>query len=396
MKLTAFSLTLCLIIISCSKTDLQRGVESFSSSSFKTFESRIYGNDLLVSADESLIVAGAAIEDGGISFRPCVLAIDPHEEISWMRFLPDNAAYVTNSMSIRLTASNHYLLLLNSRDKNTNDDYRIDLRKVDQFGNIIWTQKIPLDSINLSSTSVVELNTGDYIIFSEDEQNISPPNKLHLTRISSDGEVIWAKTIEESQASTSSEMIYFPEEGSIIGMSQSNNGLFNGAVDIYKFDLDGNLLWEKSLAESATLWPSASHLKKLATDRFMAMFTANNNVVLMNIDRDGEIAWEKTYGGRESDVAQDLVQTADGQYVLLSNTSSFGNGDLDAMLTKIDEEGNTIWKKVYGSAFSDQSIKIAELSNGDLVVIGNSNEGNSSNSHYDLFLLRTDSEGVPK
>lgn len=396
MKFLAYSLMLCLTIISCSKTDLQRGVESFSSSSFKTFESRIYGNDLLVSADESLIVAGAAIEDGGISFRPCVLAIDPQEEISWMRFLPDNAAYVTNSMSIRLTASNHYLLLLNSRDKNTNDDYRIDLRKVDLFGNIIWTQQIPLDSINLSSTSVVELNTGDYIIFSEDEQNISPPNKLHLTRISSEGEVIWAKTIEESQASTSSEMIYFPEEGSIIGMSQSNNGLFNGAVDIYKFDLDGNLLWEKSLAESATLWPSTSHLKKIADDRFMAMFTANNNVVLMNIDSDGEIAWEKTYGGRESDVAQDLVQTLDGQYVLLSNTSSFGNGDLDAMLTKIDEEGNTIWEKVYGSASSDQGSKLMELSNGDLVVMGNTNEGNSSTSYFDLFLLTTDSEGMPK
>lgn len=396
MKFSAYSLMLCLTIISCSKTDLQKGVESFSSSSFKTFESRIYGNDLLVNTDESLIVAGAAIEDGAISFRPCVLDINAQEEISWLRFLPDNAEYVTSVINIHLTANNHYLLLLNSRDKNTNDTYRIDLRKVDQLGNIIWTQKIPLDSINLISTSVVELNTGDYIIFSEDQQNISPPNKLHLTRISSDGEVIWAKTIEESQASTSSEMIYFPEEGSIIGMSQSNNGLFNGAIDIYKFDLDGNLIWQKPLAESATLWPSSSHLKKVAADHFMAMFTANNNVVLMNIDSDGEIAWEKTYGGRESDVAQDLVQTLDGQYVLLSNTSSFGNGGLDVMLTKIDTEGNAVWKKVYGSASSDQGGKLVELSNGDLVVMGNSNEGSSSNSHYDLFLLKTDSEGVPQ
>ncbi|WP_367389449.1 hypothetical protein [Lewinella sp. LCG006] len=137
-------------------------------------------------------------------------------------------------------------------------------------------------------------------------------------------------------------------------------------------------------------------MKKVAADHFMAMFTANNNVVLMNIDSDGEIAWEKTYGGRESDVAQDLVQTLDGQYVLLSNTSSFGNGGLDVMLTKIDTEGNAVWKKVYGSASSDQGGKLVELSNGDLVVMGNSNEGSSSNSHYDLFLLKTDSEGVPK
>jgi hypothetical protein len=69
MKFTAFSLMLCLTIISCSKTDSQRGVESFSSSSFITFESRINGQDLLLTTDESLVVAGDAIEDGGILFR---------------------------------------------------------------------------------------------------------------------------------------------------------------------------------------------------------------------------------------------------------------------------------------------------------------------------------------
>ncbi len=87
MKFTAFSLVLFLAITSCSKTNLQRDVESFSSSSFITFEGYINGQDLLLTTDESFVVAGNAIEDGGAILRPCTLHTNdlPHPFYSYNR-----------------------------------------------------------------------------------------------------------------------------------------------------------------------------------------------------------------------------------------------------------------------------------------------------------------------
>lgn len=86
----------------------------------------------------------------------------------------------------------------------------------------------------------------------------------------------------------------------------------------------------------------------------------------------------------------------DGNYVLLTNTSDFGNGGLDMLLSKLDDSGEMIWEKSYGSSSSDQGQSLAERDNGDLVVLGNSNEKSGSESNFEMFLLETDQEGNPK
>jgi hypothetical protein len=49
--------------------------------------------------------------------------------------------------------------------------------------------------------------------------------------------------------------------------------------------------------------------------------------------------WNKTYGGNQTDQAEDLVQSSDGGYVLTGQTNSFGAGDYDIWLVKTNELG---------------------------------------------------------
>ena len=116
----------------------------------------------------------------------------------------------------------------------------------------------------------------------------------------------------------------------------------------------------------------------------------------MQIDKAGNIEWERNYEGDGSDISRGLIQAIDGNYVLLTNTTSYGNGGFDIMLTKVDENGDVIWDKTYGSSLSDHSVKMIERPNGDIVVIGSSNGETQSNSEHKLFILETDMEGNPK
>ena len=62
--------------------------------------------------------------------------------------------------------------------------------------------------------------------------------------------------------------------------------------------------------------------------------------------------WEQTYGGIDSDGGHSVQQTSDGGYIITGSTSSFGNGQFDLYLLKIDENGNELWFQTFGDVVS--------------------------------------------
>ena len=65
------------------------------------------------------------------------------------------------------------------------------------------------------------------------------------------------------------------------------------------------------------------------------------------------------------------------------------------MLVKIAQSGEVIWEKRYGGAISDQGKAIIERPNGNLVVLGNTNQITGSEFEFEFFLLETDAEDNP-
>lgn len=55
-----------------------------------------------------------------------------------------------------------------------------------------------------------------------------------------------------------------------------------------------------------------------------------------------------TYGGTQTDRAHDVQPTADGGYIVAGETESFGRGEKDAWLFKLDPDGNWEWSRSFG------------------------------------------------
>jgi len=53
------------------------------------------------------------------------------------------------------------------------------------------------------------------------------------------------------------------------------------------------------------------------------------------------IVWQKTYGGGSDDEALSIQQTQDGGYIVAGYTNSFGTGESDVYVIKMDANGNT-------------------------------------------------------
>lgn len=79
------------------------------------------------------------------------------------------------------------------------------------------------------------------------------------------------------------------------------------------------------------------------------------------------IEWAKTYGGASSDTAQSIQQTSDGGYIVAGWTSSFGAGNDDAWVLKLDPSGDVVWQKTYGGANNDYAYSIQQTSDGGYI-----------------------------
>ena len=398
MKNCAFLLLLVTLFATCSEDEVQRGIESYDSSTFIQFEQYISGNDLAIATDESLLIAGTGMPQGGTLGDPLLVKFNADKEIAWSTFLPDELKYTGNLTSVYATTDNQVLYLTNSENPDRDGEFGIDLSRMDASGAITWNRRIFEEGKNLISTSLVQLPGGDYIVLSEDEQTqeFEESNQMNLSRISATGQLVWSKLIEGSIVNLSRRLLYLPEEETIVTLNEGVPSFLQNGIYVHKFDLEGEVIWEKAIEESTNVMAAASDMMLSSDGDLLVAYSSDFDVRLVKIDTDGEVIWEKTFAGSETELVVEVIETDDDHFILMINTSTYGNGGYDVMLTKIDRAGETVWDKTYGSEASDQSRRLMEKSNGDLVVIGNSNETTGSDARFTLFVLETDSDGNPK
>lgn len=110
---------------------------------------------------------------------------------------------------------------------------------------------------------------------------------------------------------------------------------------------------------------------------------------LMLLGPKGDTIFQKMYGGAGDDVIEAMVQTYDGNFVLAGHTTSFGNGQADAWILKVNELGDTLWQRALGSSGNDEFRDIIQTSDGHLVAVGST----SANGREDTWVYKMYDDG---
>ena len=129
---------------------------------------------------------------------------------------------------------------------------------------------------------------------------------------------------------------------------------------------------------------------------------------IVKTDSLGVIQWQKCYGGTGSEVAYDIIETADGGYIFTGQASST-NGDVtsfhggagyDIWVVKINVVGDIVWEKCLGGTNVDVAYSIIETNQGGYLLSGAtwSNDGDVIGFHggndADSWTIKIDSIGV--
>lgn len=102
------------------------------------------------------------------------------------------------------------------------------------------------------------------------------------------------------------------------------------------------------------------------------------------------VTWRKTYGGPQDDQAKGIIQSGDGNLLLVGQTKSYGAGGFDIYILKTDLDGNQVWSKTFGGALDDGANAVAQAADGGYVIAGYTT---SSSGASDAYLIKTDSQG---
>ncbi|MEO1259894.1 MAG: T9SS type A sorting domain-containing protein [Bacteroidota bacterium] len=218
--------------------------------------------------------------------------------------------------------------------------------------------------------SVLELANGDYLV-----------GGRKLVRLDADGHVIWERLNEaDGKDDSFQEVLHETAEGNLISI---------GNVDTTGTDLaflasyapNGDLNWKKEFdfggvplvdfrSSSFGVFPNGDY-----------MMTVNYEVASLSVlefhclrlDSGGEIIWDIKYEQSGNYAINDGIVHSNGSIFLAGVTNSAVSPDDDAVLIRLDGNGNEIWTKTW-DLFEDQRLStLAETIDGEVIVAGYSN-----------------------
>jgi hypothetical protein len=148
-----------------------------------------------------------------------------------------------------------------------------------------------------------------------------------------------------------------PDDGFITVGSTSSFGA--GQSDIYLLKVDSNIAyqWSKAIGHAGIengravrVHPDGGYLIAGFTNSIGA---GGYDGYLVRTDDTGRVIWEKTFGGADWDFFYDMVLTDDKGCIAVGQTHSSGAGNGDAWAARVDNDGNLVWEKTFGGAGED-------------------------------------------
>ncbi len=237
--------------------------------------------------------------------------------------------------------------------------------------------------------------------------------------ISAQPNIEWEKNYGGSAFEFASSVKQTTDGGyAIAGISRSADGDVsgnNGEQDywIVKLDIEGNIEWENNYGGSMRdhllsmeLTTDGGYIlvgRSESNDGDVSKNNGGSDCWIVKLDAEGNLEWEKTYGGTSPDIASSVKQTTDGGYIVGARTSSSdgdvggNNGGTDYWILKLDTEGNLEWENNYGGSGGEILHSIQQTTDGGYIVAGNSgsNDGDlgGNNGGSDYWIVKLDLEG---
>lgn len=200
--------------------------------------------------------------------------------------------------------------------------------------------------------------------------------------------------IDDAQAIT-----YTTDSGYCMVGGSGANALDSTDVTIYRLNRFGDLLWSRKMGDPKDEF--ATDIKQTQDGGFIIVGstysspidTAYSDVFAMKVDDQGFILWTQSYGGSDYDEAQSVLPTADGGFLIIGSTMSYGTVFKSALAIKIDANGVQQWANIYAMTNSNYFYRGIIASDNNYVLVGGTYNINGG-TNFDHYVVKINPSGT--
>lgn len=286
--------------------------------------------------------------------------------------------------------------------------------KINESGDILWEETF--GGTNFERAHAISgTNNGSYIVAGQ--KNFidgNPANSdYYLVKFNESGSIIWQNTYGGSNYDVPYDIVRAPDDNYFVsGVTSSDDGDVTGnqsnksAVWVVKMNTSGTILWERCYLISDCVNFGAS----ISTPDNGLIFTADicdndSDFHIVRLDDEGEIIWQKTYGGSLNDFPNAIAKGYENSGYIVAGAAASNDGDLfgnhgsfDFWVIKIDHDGELLSSNCYGGSDPDKAFSVLAHGNNEILVAGvtESDDGDTKNEDEfgDFWIINTAYDGT--
>lgn len=239
--------------------------------------------------------------------------------------------------------------------------------KLNVNGDTVWTKKVPWEKGANKVISII--NTSDGYVFTGAKHfvDLSGRSIGYISKMDFSGKVQWTLEVGERAVITS---VLQGENGHYLATGYMQD---DGHMPILLSINDNGKLVRQTSLNFSTLFATPISLLPAGGDSCYVIGYFTNlgyNDGFVALVRDTTILWHKTYGGNKHDPF--LYASIWGKSIYIqgtTNTDPIGDFSYaDFWLLKLDENGDTLWTRQYGTGKAERSFHILASNNGAIAV----------------------------
>jgi hypothetical protein len=225
---------------------------------------------------------------------------------------------------------------------------------------------------------------------------------MYLIRTDENGDSIWTRTFDYLTLVDIGRSVAPLEDGGFVITGYSNIFSYDDDLILFKVDSLGNREWFSIYTAASGRSVKVNNDGSFIIAGFAPGSDNDQDMYFARHDSAGTQIWSQTYGGLLNEKAWDVCESPNGGFAVIGWTESFGIGGSDIFLVRIDNDGNILWFRTYGSNFDDEGRSILTKEDGGFILAGKIASGISMantaiisvDSNGDVIWSRTFSDTV--
>jgi PKD repeat protein len=117
---------------------------------------------------------------------------------------------------------------------------------------------------------------------------------------------------------------------------------------------------------------------------------SGNDAFLIQIDRAGTTTGSGAYDGTVPKSAESIRQTRDGGYILAGSTMPSSSSEIRVLLIRLNPDLSVRWQRTFGNNHENGAFDVRQTTDGGFIVAGYTRD---DADHRSIYLIRTDAEG---